>query len=527
MPIVGPTPPVRPTPPGKSQCFLRGSVPPNVQRSSQIAYSSGWGSTFTDFALSIGRKFTEPLATYKKSKSQNDLARLLDNPSSNEFEILNLINSMTQDQLNHVAENGDSALLLALAKDADPEIITALAKKCDVNLSLDDNNDTALLIAVFYKYPIDGILALIEAMTKEQLNHVTKNGDSALRLALLKDADPKIIQALAKKCDVNVSLNDNYTALELAIWNKYPIDGILALIEAMTPDQLNHVTKGSRSALELALSKNADPKIIKALAKKCDVNQSLNKNNDTALTIAILKKFPIDGILTLIEAMTPKQLNHVTKKGHSALGLALRRLPVYQGVRFLLAYAKKHEDKLKTACLSIFTAVAIPMIIYGLKTVKKTVMERLDIQRIEALYNQYLQIDDVEQKKDKLTQLLKTITDKKMEPLGELARLITLQLALLKHEDLSGQDIQEYFENTHFLDVFNELMDDDPDPNDVLWRDIVSQDRILARDVEFFINPDKERPFDGVVSVDSVEQFRQTHPTSFSTTERAAAYMTN
>jgi hypothetical protein len=355
--------------------------------------------------------------------------------------------------------------------------------------------------------------------------------------------------------------------------NGFRIDGILALIKEMEPDQLKHVTKNGNSALLLATNQIAHLEIITALAEKCDVNQTLNANNDTALILAIVNGFRIDGILALIKEMEPDQLNHVTINGNSALRLALDHLPVDQLVRFLFAYSKKKKDKLKTASLSIFTAIAIPMIIHGLKTVKKTVMERLDIQRIKALYTQYLQIDDAEQKKealtellktikdqnieqlgelarlitlqltlliealhtqylqiddaeqkkDALTQLLKTIKDQNIEQLGELARLITLQLALLKHEDLRNQDIQDYFENTLLLDFFKEIMGEDPDPNDDLWVD-VGTDRILAQDVEFFIQTDKAYPFDWVVSLDTAQRLMRTHPLRFRTPEEAAAY---
>jgi ankyrin repeat protein len=637
-PVPGLQPPqVRSTPPGNSQ-----KMPPNIQSLPEKKDISELG-TFADSALSIGKKITQSSATYKKSISQNDLARLLNHPIGKKFEILNLINSMTREQLNHGTKNGDSALLLALSTNADPEIITALAKKCDVNTSLtalmrainenynedailalidvmtpdqlsqvtNDNSalnyalfngrlnivkalaeksnvntplnhekDTALMFAIFFSdsdhYPVNAILSLIEAMKPEDLKYVTKRGDSALLLALYKNADPEIIQALAKKCDVNTSLtalmraiNENYnedailalidvmtpdqlsqvtngnsalllalstnahpkiitalankcdvnhslndnndTALLSAIYNGRNKDGILALIKAMTKGQLNHVTTNGNSALRIALYKDADPEIITALAKKCDVNHSLNPNNDTALTLAIFNKYPIDGILALIEAMEPEELNHVTTQGNSALRLALKRLPVDQLVRFLYAYSKKQEDTLKTAFLCIFITFTIPKIIDGLRTVKK----RLDIPRIEALYNQYLQIDDAEQKKEKLTQLLKTITDKNMEPLvGELARLIKLQLALLKHEDLRDQDIQGYF---------NKLMDEDLDQNGD-FTDIVDLCRI-PEGVEFFINPDKDRPFGEVVSVDSAQKFRQMHPSGFRTLERAAAYI--
>jgi ankyrin repeat protein len=636
-PVPGLQPPqVRSTPPGNSQ-----KMPPNIQSLPEKKDISELG-TFADSALSIGKKITQSSATYKKSISQNDLARLLNHPIGKKFEILNLINSMTREQLNHGTKNGDSALLLALSTNADPEIITALAKKCDVNTSLtalmrainenynedailalidvmtpdqlsqvtNDNSalnyalfngrlnivkalaeksnvntplnhekDTALMFAIFFSdsdhYPVNAILALIDVMTPDQLSQVT-NGNSALLLALYKNADPEIIQALAKKCDVNTSLtalmraiNENYnedailalidvmtpdqlsqvtngnsalllalstnahpkiitalankcdvnhslndnndTALLSAIYNGRNKDGILALIKAMTKGQLNHVTTNGNSALRIALYKDADPEIITALAKKCDVNHSLNPNNDTALTLAIFNKYPIDGILALIEAMEPEELNHVTTQGNSALRLALKRLPVDQLVRFLYAYSKKQEDTLKTAFLCIFITFTIPKIIDGLRTVKK----RLDIPRIEALYNQYLQIDDAEQKKEKLTQLLKTITDKNMEPLvGELARLIKLQLALLKHEDLRDQDIQGYF---------NKLMDEDLDQNGD-FTDIVDLCRI-PEGVEFFINPDKDRPFGEVVSVDSAQKFRQMHPSGFRTLERAAAYI--
>ena len=109
----------------------------------------------------------------------------------------------------------------------------------DVNLSLNEKNDTALTIAIYNGSNKDGILALIEAMTPEQLNHVTKAVHSALQLALEVNSEKEIIEALAKKCDVNLSLNDNnYTALTIAICNGHNKDGILALIEAMTPEQL-------------------------------------------------------------------------------------------------------------------------------------------------------------------------------------------------------------------------------------------------------------------------------------------------
>ena len=98
---------------------------------------------------------------------------------------------------------------------------------------------TALTFAIYYGRNKDGILALIEAMPPEQLNHVTKAVHSALHLALEVDSEKEIIEALAKKCDVNLSLNDNnYTALTIAICNGHNKDGILALIEAMTPEQL-------------------------------------------------------------------------------------------------------------------------------------------------------------------------------------------------------------------------------------------------------------------------------------------------
>ncbi|MDG2265160.1 MAG: hypothetical protein P8L47_03460, partial [Candidatus Marinamargulisbacteria bacterium] len=150
------------------------------------------------------------------------------------------------------------------------------------------------------------ILDLINKINSEELNRtpyqldtsVKTTGITYLALALFKNLDEEIIEALARKCDVNTALSPHHdTALTLAILNRYPTAGILALIKAMTPDQLNHVTTNGHSALQLALHINPDEEIIKALASKCNVNKALSPYHDTALTLAILNQSPKAGIL--------------------------------------------------------------------------------------------------------------------------------------------------------------------------------------------------------------------------------------
>ena len=112
------------------------------------------------------------------------------------------------------------------------------------------------------------------------------------------------------------------------IFNKEPKKGIIALIDSMEPEQLNHKTKIIvDTALSLALKHNPDKEIIQALAKKSEVNFPINDNHDTALTSAIFNKHqhPPEGILALIDSMETKQLNHITKKGNTALLLALEK----------------------------------------------------------------------------------------------------------------------------------------------------------------------------------------------------------
>ncbi len=292
---------------------------------------------------------------------------------------------------------------------------------------------------------------------------------------------------------------------------------ILDLINKIKSEELNRtpyqldtsVTTTGITYLALALFKNLDEEIIEALARKCDVNKTLSPHHDTALTLAIHDRYPTAGILALIKAMTPDQLNHVTTNGYSALRLAFRHSSGKEIIDFLLldAIKKLINQQKKPAFFITLIVLAISVSKFGL--------DKVDIQRIQKLHSDYLKIDDATQKKEALTQLLNKINGKKVKQLDTLARLIRLELALLKHENLSDIGIKEYLENISLLDFWSELMDKGPDPNDDFLICSVSFARIDQDDEAFYINTNKEDPLGAVFKLASLEDYMRENPSKF------------
>lgn|GEM_PF-2240940 len=282
---------------------------------------------------------------------------------------------------------------------------------------------------------------------------------------------------------------------------------ILDLINTIKPEQLNHVTNNGYSALRLALHRN-DEEIINALAIKCNVNQALNENQDTALTIAIFSDYPKEGILALIKVMTPEQLDHVTTDGNSALKLASNhRLGKNQlGKKIIdilllnkmLNVVNKLIDLLQNLLNKITKEV--PVFLITLMTLVLPVMIKFEwyrgtIEHLQTRHSECLETDNAEQKKNDLILLLTEINKKNIKQLDTLARLIRLELALLKHEYLSNIDIKEHWQN---------IMNSE---DDRFLQCFIDSERIAEANQLFYVNPENAYPLDTVFSLKNLKTY--------------------
>lgn len=287
---------------------------------------------------------------------------------------------------------------------------------------------------------------------------------------------------------------------------------ILDLINTIKPEQLNHVTNNGYSALRLALHRN-DEEIINALAIKCNVNQALNENQDTALTIAIVNDYPKEGILALIKVMTPEQLDHVTTDGNSALKLAFnhqlgknqlgKKIIDILLLNKMLNVVNKQIDLLQNLLNKIIKET--PTFLITLIALALPVMIKFewDRQHLQTRHSECLETDNAEQKNNDLILLLTEINKKNIKQLDTLARLIRLELALLKHEYLSNIDIKEHWQN---------IMNSE---DDTFLQCFIDSERIAEANQLFYVNPENAYPLDTVFSLKNLETYVEKNHTRF------------
>jgi ankyrin repeat protein len=251
--------------------------------------------------------------------------------SSQRMERLGSLHEKTEKEifellLNAQDDGGNSLTHLAINKD-DLSLLQYLIKN-EANLNITNkNNETPLSLAIkkggnLGSYNAE---ALIKAGADVNLRY--EGGNTALHLAIDK-GNSIIFNALMEKKEsliFDIRNENNDTALSLAIkkGGNFGSRNAKALIEAVADVNLQY--EGDNTALHLAIN-NGNQAIFNALMEKKEslIFDIRNKNNDTALSLAI-KKIGVNSsrnAKALIEAGASLNLRY--EGGDTALHLAIK-----------------------------------------------------------------------------------------------------------------------------------------------------------------------------------------------------------
>ena len=286
--------------------------------------------------------------------------------------------------VDHVDSDGNTALLYACTKGREKMVKTLFDHGAKADYINRPKCETALTVAVKGQAPV----ALVEGLLKRgaSVNHIDKNGDTALLVASRKRAETVVDLLLKYEADVNYECkqsgetaltealctgrcnnivddllrngaNVNHVASNgktalisvcqdrnkemLRLLLEYGADvnvvgtesPLIAAVSAKAPltfietllnkgADVNHKSKFGETALTLAC-KNKDDMVIAHLLKKgSSVNHVVQKTGETALTTAVHYKVPLSVIEMLVKQGA--SVNHVENNGNTALMYACK-----------------------------------------------------------------------------------------------------------------------------------------------------------------------------------------------------------
>ncbi|KAM1187280.1 hypothetical protein ACFX2J_023231 [Malus domestica] len=174
-----------------------------------------------------------------------------------------LVQLMTEEQLETQNDDGETALTIAAAKDL--KIVKCLVAKNMKLLGIADGHGRTPIVIAAEHDRWDIVEELVQLMTEEQLETKNDDGETALTIAAAKNL--KIVKCLVAKNNKLLCIADGRGSTPIVIAaNKDRWDIVEELVQLMTEEQLETKNDDGETALTIAAAK--DLKIVKCLVAK-------------------------------------------------------------------------------------------------------------------------------------------------------------------------------------------------------------------------------------------------------------------
>lgn len=234
--------------------------------------------------------------------------------------------------INAVDNNGNTVLMLALRggfKETAKYLIPLISLEA-IN-SINNTNNSALSLSIMAKF--DDLARLLMPLTTSPtvFNAVDNNGQTPLSLAISLEFGylVNMLIPLTTSSTAFNAVNDNgETPLSLALTKKLDRSLAYTLLPLTTsPEAINAINKGTgKTVLMLAASEEKPDIAIELIKKGFTAFNSVDNNGETALSIAINKKFE-DLALMLIPLTTSSMTINAAniKTGNTALMIAITK----------------------------------------------------------------------------------------------------------------------------------------------------------------------------------------------------------
>ncbi|TQE03015.1 hypothetical protein C1H46_011379 [Malus baccata] len=174
-----------------------------------------------------------------------------------------LVQLMTEEQLEIQDDHGRTALAIAAAKDL--KMVECLVAKNKKLLGIADGRGRTPIVIAANKDRWDIVEELVQLMTEEQLE--TKNDDGATALTIAAAKDLKIVKCLVAKNKKLLGIADGRGRTPIVIAAEHDRwDIVEELVQLMTEEQLETKNNSGQTALTIAAAKNL--KIVECLVAK-------------------------------------------------------------------------------------------------------------------------------------------------------------------------------------------------------------------------------------------------------------------
>ena len=220
-------------------------------------------------------------ATNKKNRTALNIACI----NKHEGAINVLLN--TNSDLNITDSYGETCLHTAVRQGCNTEVVQAIIDHgADVNAT-NKNNETALMKGCYNKHE-GAIHVLLNASANPNISDDTF-GHTCLHMAVRQKCSTEVVQAIIDHgADVNATNKKNRTALNIACINKHE-GAINVLLNTNADPNITDDTHGD-TCLHMALRQGCSTEVVQAIIDHgADVNAT-NKENETSLAIACIKK---------------------------------------------------------------------------------------------------------------------------------------------------------------------------------------------------------------------------------------------
>ncbi|KAM1273327.1 hypothetical protein ACFX2H_023240 [Malus domestica] len=174
-----------------------------------------------------------------------------------------LVQLMTEEQLETENDDGETALTIAVAKNL--KIVKCLVAKNKKLLGIADGRGSTPIDIAAEHDQCDIVEELVQLMTEEQLE--TKNDDGATALTIAAAKDLKIVKCLVAKNKKLLGIADGRGRTPIVIAAEHDRwDIVEELVQLMTEEQLETTNNSGQTALTIAAAKNI--KIVECLVAK-------------------------------------------------------------------------------------------------------------------------------------------------------------------------------------------------------------------------------------------------------------------
>ncbi|KAM0954947.1 hypothetical protein TB2_023041 [Malus domestica] len=174
-----------------------------------------------------------------------------------------LVQLMTEEQLETEDDDGETALTIAVAKNL--KIVKCLVAKNKKLLGIADGRGSTPIDIAAEHDQCDIVEELVQLMTEEQLE--TKNDDGATALTIAAAKDLKIVKCLVAKNKKLLGIAHGRGRTPIVIAAEHDRwDIVEELVQLMTEEQLETTNNSGQTALTIAAAKNI--KIVECLVAK-------------------------------------------------------------------------------------------------------------------------------------------------------------------------------------------------------------------------------------------------------------------